>query len=137
VVSESLDIAEPYAEEAGIYLHAELEPSLPFLPLDTPRVQQAILNLVTNAVEACEEGGRVTVRTSHSGPFVLLDVADCGRGIGNQDCDKVFQPFFSTKKHGTGLGLANVKKIVEAHGASISFRSNPEKGMTFTMKFPA
>lgn len=135
VVSESLGIAESFAEEAGVHLRAELEPSLPLLPLDTPRVQQAILNLVTNAVQACHGGGRVTVRTYHSSRLVSLDVTDCGPGIREEDRDRIFQPFFSTKKHGTGLGLANVKKIVDAHGGQISFQSNPEKGVTFTMRF--
>jgi signal transduction histidine kinase len=64
-----------------------------------------------------------------------MEVSDCGHGITDEDGGKVFQIFFSTKKDGTGLGLANVKKIVDAHRGEISFRANPEKGMTFTVKF--
>jgi two-component system sensor histidine kinase HydH len=137
VVSESLGIAESFAEEAGVDLRAELAASLPLLTLDTPRMQQAILNLVTNAVQACHDGGQVTIRTHHSSRFVSMDVTDCGHGIKEEDRDRIFQPFFSTKRDGTGLGLANVKKIVEAHGGRISLQSNPEKGVTFTIRFAA
>jgi two-component system sensor histidine kinase HydH len=136
VVSESLGIAASLAEEAGVDLRAELEPYLPVLSLDTPRVQQAILNLITNAIQACSEGGHVTVRTYRSNRLVSLDVTDCGQGIKEEDRHRIFQPFFSTKNRGTGLGLANVKKIVEAQGGRISFRSNNGKGVTFTAGFP-
>ncbi len=135
LVSESVGIAEALAKDSGVALRAELEPSIPPVMLDVRRVQQVVLNLLTNGVQACPAGGRVIIRTCCSDRFASMDVIDCGHGIEREDCGKIFQPFFSTKKDGTGLGLANVKKIVDAHRGEISFRANPEKGTTFTVKF--
>lgn len=114
-----------------------LDQSIPSLMLDVTRVRQVIMNLVTNAVQASPKGEEVTIRTHGSGGAVALDVIDRGRGIAVEDRENIFQPFFSTKKDGTGLGLANVKKIVEAHGGTVSFRPNAEKGVTFTAEFAA
>jgi two-component system sensor histidine kinase HydH len=135
LILESVGIAEALAKDSGIALRAELEPSIPPVMLDVRRVQQVVLNLLTNGVQACPAGGHVIIRTCLSDRFASMDVIDCGHGIEDEDCSKIFQPFFSTKKDGTGLGLANVKKIVEAHRGEISFRANPDKGMTFTVKF--
>ncbi len=135
VVSESVSVAGSFAKEAGIALRTELDPSIPSLMLDVGRIKQVILNLLTNAVQACTRGEQVTIRTCLSGRSVSLDVIDCGQGIRVEDQDSIFQPFFSTKKDGTGLGLGNVKKIVEAHGGTVSFRPNHEKGVTFTVRF--
>ncbi|MCF8145744.1 MAG: hypothetical protein K9N21_17680 [Deltaproteobacteria bacterium] len=137
VVSETVGVAQSIAQEAGVGLLMALDQSIPSLMLDVTRVRQVIMNLVTNAVQASPKGEEVTIRTRGSGGAVALDVIDRGRGIAVEDRENIFQPFFSTKKDGTGLGLANVKKIVEAHGGKVSFRPNAEKGVTFTAEFAA
>lgn len=136
LVMKTVEVAEPVARKSGVELKTDLEPSLPPLLLDGPRIEQVILNLITNAVQASPAGERVLVRTHLESGEVLLEVADRGCGITEEHRDNVFHPFFSTKKAGTGLGLGIVKKIVEAHGGDVSFQSNPEKGVTFSVRFP-
>jgi signal transduction histidine kinase len=94
------------------------------------------LNLVTNAIQASPAGEKVTVRARRGIHRVLLSVSGRGCGIEEKQREAVFQPFFSTKKSGTGLGLPIVKKIVEAHGGEVSFRPNPQNGVTFTVRLP-
>lgn len=137
LVMKTVEVAEPVARKSGVELKTDLEPSLPLLLLDGPRIEQVILNLVTNAVQASPAGERVLVRTHLESGEVLLKVADRGCGIAEEHRDNVFHPFFSTKKAGTGLGLGIVKKIVEAHGGDVSFQSNPEKGVTFSVRLPS
>jgi two-component system sensor histidine kinase HydH len=136
LVIKTVEMAELVARKSGVELKTDLEPSLPPLLLDGPRIEQVILNLITNAVQASSAGERVLVRTHLESGEVLLKVADRGCGITEENRDNVFHPFFSTKKVGTGLGLGIVKKIVEAHGGDVSFQSNPEKGVTFSVRFP-
>jgi two-component system sensor histidine kinase HydH len=136
LVMKTVEVAEPVARKSGVELKADLEPSLPPLLLDGPRIEQVILNLITNAVQASPAGERVLVRTHLENGEVLLKVADRGCGIAEEHRESVFHPFFSTKKTGTGLGLGIVKKIVEAHGGDVSFQSNPEKGVTFSVRLP-
>lgn len=135
VASESVSLLGSIAEEAAVELQKELSPSLPSLMVDVEKVKQVVLNLVTNAIQACDRGDTVTVRTYSSDGFVSLDVIDCGPGIPIEDQEKIFQPFFSKKRGGTGLGLPNVKKIVEAHRGTVSFHSNPKGGSTFRVEF--
>jgi len=137
LVMKTVKVAEPVARKSGVELKTDLEPSLPLLLLDGPRIEQVILNLVTNAVQASPAGEHVLVRTHLESDEVLLEVADRGCGIMEEHRDNVFHPFFSTKKAGTGLGLGIVKKIVEAHGGDVSFQSNPEKGVTFSVRLPS
>jgi signal transduction histidine kinase len=135
IVLHSIELSQPIAKEAGVEFEADPEPSLPLLPLDVSRMTQVILNLVTNAIQASPAGEKVRVKTSSKEKEVVLKISDSGKGIGEEDQNNVFQPFFSTKKGGTGLGLAIVKKIVEAHGGQIAFHPNPDKGVTFVVKF--
>lgn len=137
LVMKTVKVAEPVARKSGVELKTDLEPSLPLLLLDGPRIEQVILNLITNAVQASPAGEHVLVRTHLESDEVLLEVADRGCGIMEEHRDNVFHPFFSTKKAGTGLGLGIVKKIVEAHGGDVSFQSNPEKGVTFSVRLPS
>jgi signal transduction histidine kinase len=136
LVLESLKVAQPLAEKAGVELKADLNFSLPPLLLDSPRVKQVLLNLLTNAVQASPAGEHILVKTRPARNGIVLEVIDRGCGINQEDHENVFQPFFSTKKGGSGLGLAIVKKIVEAHEGEASFCSNGQKGVTFRARFP-
>jgi two-component system sensor histidine kinase HydH len=136
LVLESIKVAQPMAKKNGVKLESDLEPSLPSVLLDAPRVKQVILNLITNAVQASPTGEHVLVRSRMENPWVIMEVVDCGCGITKENHESIFHPFFSTKDGGTGLGLGIVKKIVENHGGDISFHPNPEKGVTFTVRLP-
>jgi two-component system sensor histidine kinase HydH len=136
LVLDSIKVAKPLAKKAGVELKTDLTASLTPLALDVPRVKQALLNLITNAVQASPQGEHVLVRTRPDSSSIVLEVVDAGRGIEKEHNESIFHPFFSTKKGGTGLGLGIVKKIVESHGGDITFHPNHEKGITFTVRFP-
>ena len=116
-------------------LKAELNASGPGLMLDGGRVTQVLLNLISNAIHASKPGGEVRVQTKNHKGAVFLEVSDNGCGIRAEDRAKIFQPFFSTKKTGTGLGLAVSKKIIDAHGGKIGFYQNSPRGTTFRISF--
>ncbi len=136
VVRQCTEITRGMAEKANVELKADLDASLPSLMLDVSRLKQALLNLVTNAIQASPTGEHVIVKAYPVKKWVQIEVSDCGRGIKEEDQEIIFAPFFSTKRGGTGLGLAIVKKIIEAHGGKIFFRSNSEMGATFVVQLP-
>lgn len=136
VVQEAIQVAHPMARKAGVRLEADLEPSLPSLLIDIPKIKQVLLNLVANAVQVSAAGEQVLVKTNQIGNNVFLEVIDCGCGIEQDVAESIFIPFFSTRKEGTGLGLAIVRKIVEAHGGKVSFDGNREKGTAFIVRLP-
>jgi len=104
---------------------------------DRSRLKQVFLNLVKNSIEAMDNGGNLVVRTRLSGDQVIITVTDDGRGIPEGDRDKIFAPFFTTKRHGTGLGLCISKRIMDEHpGSSFSVKSEEGKGTTFKMSLP-
>jgi signal transduction histidine kinase len=107
---------------------------------DANTLQQVLLNLVTNAWDAVERDGRVTIETSvatGAADVIRLVVADTGRGIEPEIVPRIFDPFFSTKATGTGLGLSITDGIVREHGGTIDVESSPGKGTRFVLTFPA
>jgi signal transduction histidine kinase len=131
--------AELDARDVGVEL--DVPPELPVL-VDAPKLRQALLNLIRNAWEAMPRGGRLTVRAvsvhgEGDEPWVRIDVVDRGSGLPELALDRVFEPFFSTKERGTGLGLAVVREIVLAHGGRVSARNRPEGGAIFSVELPA
>lgn len=137
------DLNELAREVARMYptgaLQLEIDPELPEVRFDYEQVRRALINLIENALDsiASMESGRVTIATHREGEWVVLAVADNGGGIPADLTDKIFEPYFSTKKSGVGLGLAIVKRIVEEHGGSIFVESSEGKGARFTLRFPA
>jgi signal transduction histidine kinase len=136
VVLDSLEMSEPLAKEAGVLLAAHPDASLPAMFVDVRRMKQVMLNLISNAIQASPSGEGVSVTTTMRNGAVTLAVSDSGVGIKEEDRENIFLPFFSSKKTGTGLGLPIVKKIVEAHGGTINFYPNPERGVTFKISLP-
>ncbi len=103
-------------------------------------MRQVIWNLVLNAVQAMPGGGRMEVRTStvqeNGRAYLAVAVSDQGDGVQAEDPMRVFEPFFTTREKGTGLGLAVVKRITESHGGTVRVESMPGRGSTFTLFFP-
>lgn len=136
LVQEVTDGIRPVAEKTQVVLDTDLDPLLPPLMLDGPKIKQALLNLVMNALEASPGGEHVLVKTAGDRQGVSLYVMDGGAGIDSEDVENIFKPFFTKKSKGTGLGLPIVKKVVEAHRGQIFFHPNQEKGVTSTATFP-
>jgi signal transduction histidine kinase len=105
--------------------------------LDVDMFKQALFNLIRNAQHAMPDGGELILTTRREGAFAVLDVVDTGCGIPVELRGRIFEPFFSTRPAGTGLGLPTVRKIVEAHGGSIGLESEIGKGSKFTIRLPA
>ncbi|MFN3689690.1 MAG: GAF domain-containing protein, partial [Fimbriimonadales bacterium] len=114
-----LMVQEPYLKAAGVYATLDAPETLEAY-IDAGRIEQAIRNLIQNAVHAMPEGGRLTVRAVDAGDWVALAVQDTGTGVPPEFREKIFAPFFTTRTRGTGLGLSIVKKIVEGHHGKIT-----------------
>ncbi len=135
-VREVLDFFAPKAADARIEVVDYLASDLPMVLLDRETFHGALLNLVLNAQQAMPDGGQLVVRTYAAGDGVGLDLIDTGCGMDEATRSQMFDAFFSTKRGGTGLGLATTKKIVEAHGGEIHVQSEIGRGTQFTIKLP-
>jgi PAS domain S-box-containing protein len=137
VVDNSLAFLQTKLKKGTISSVFEGAQGLPKLRIDIHQIQQVLINLMLNALQAMEEGGRLTVSTFlEDGDGVRIEVRDTGRGIPRSHLKKIFAPFFTTKSEGTGLGLSISLKILENHGATIDVVSEEGKGSTFSIHFP-
>jgi signal transduction histidine kinase len=138
VVEEGLHFFESRCAKAGIELVRSLEPELPEISADPSQLQQVLVNLVVNAIQASPNGGKLTIETHHGGDYVALVVADTGAGMTEEVKSKIFTPFFTTKDidEGTGLGLAVVHGIVTSHRGVIQVESEVGRGSRFEVQLP-
>jgi signal transduction histidine kinase len=123
----------PLPEPVAVQL--ELAESMPAILVDTHQVGQIVLNLLQNAVQAMPDGGRLTVSTGQDPEHVFLTVEDTGVGIPAENLAKIFQPLFTTKAKGIGLGLALARDLAEANGGRITVESTVDRGSRFTVLF--
>jgi PAS domain S-box-containing protein len=142
IVEETLNLVRGDLVERDITAHTELTQDAPVLHGDRVQIQQVLLNLVMNACDAMvdmsPQNRRITISTSlTSDGLVTLLVADCGMGISPGKLEHIFDPFYTTKSHGLGLGLAVCRTIITAHGGTLWATNNPERGATFHVKLPA
>lgn len=137
IVEEVLGVAKYYHRTGDRQFHVEIPEDLP--PLNAPRdhLTQVVLNLVFNAIDATGKGGRIAVSVAEADARLVLTVSDDGRGIARADRDRLFQPYFTTKPQGTGLGLFVSRQIVEELGGSIDYESTPGMGTEFRVVLPA
>jgi len=136
VVRDLIAFVRPELDQAGVTVESALAEELPPLKLDVRYIKQALLNLIKNAVAAMSGGGRLGVETRRVGDEVQLAVSDTGAGIPAEIMDKIFEPYFTTKPFGTGLGLTIVFKIVKEHFGDIAVASREGEGTTFTITVP-
>ena len=119
-------------------MKTNFDPHLPALQVDPEQVKEALVNLLINAREAMSERGTLTiaVRSEQNGA-IAMDITDTGCGISETNVSRIFEPFFTTKEYGTGLGLTNVKRLIQDNGGTISVHSEAVKGTRFTLFFPS
>lgn len=135
LVDEVLALVLAKAEKDNVEIITRYE-VLPKLSLDPELIKTCIFNVVLNAFQAMPGGGRLTISTKASNSKVSIFFEDTGTGISRENLSKVFDPFFSTKESGLGLGLAMTRRVVEEHGGKVDFQSAEGKGSTITMSFP-
>jgi two-component system NtrC family sensor kinase len=140
VLEDTVGLIGKQAAFFNVRLVREWAPDLPHIVADRSQLQQVFLNLIVNAVQAMEERGALTIRTTHDADEGVVEIgfSDTGHGIPAEAIDRVFDPFFSTKQggQGTGLGLAIAYGIVTRHRGTISVRSRVGEGTTFTIRLP-
>lgn len=139
IVRSAANLISHQKRGGGITHDVQIEPDLPMISADGGQIQQAIIALATNAIDAMADGGILTFRVFTQRNRVMIEVEDTGTGIPQENMSKVFEPFFTTKEvgSGTGLGLAVCYGIISEHGGRVSVRSTVGKGTTFSILLPA
>ncbi|HEX9578297.1 MAG TPA: ATP-binding protein, partial [Myxococcales bacterium] len=122
---------------AKIAPELDLADGIPPISADGEQLRRALGNLVLNAMDAMPEGGTLRIRTSRNEDGLRLEVSDTGQGLTEEECARLFTPYYTTKQHGTGLGLAIVQSVVSDHHGKISVVSEPGRGATFMVDLPA
>jgi len=136
VVEKTVDLLRPEIENRGISIKTKLARQLTATPIDATQIQQVLVNLVKNASQAMTTGGTLTLQTGENSDAVWVSVADTGGGIPQEQLNRIFEPFYTTKKKGSGLGLMIVQRIVRAHNGRIELESHVGKGTTFRIWLP-
>ncbi len=138
LIEESMGLLLWRCEDSGIRVKYALDPTLPELVADGAQIQQVVINLVLNAIQAMPAGGLLTLATVRGKTQATINISDAGSGMPPHIRDRIFDPFFTTKEpgHGTGLGLSVVHGIIAAHGGRIDVDSQPAKGTRFKIRLP-
>ncbi|HEV2454020.1 MAG TPA: ATP-binding protein [Verrucomicrobiae bacterium] len=137
VVAKTLELLRPELENRGLAVKTRPARQLPGVPIDATQMQQVLVNLIKNAMQAMSRGGTLTLQTGEGSDGVWVSVADTGGGIPQEQITRIFEPFYTTKKKGTGLGLMIVQRIVRAHGGKIEVESRVGRGTTFRIWLPS
>jgi PAS domain S-box-containing protein len=136
LVSEAVAFLRPEIDDRNILVEQELRPDVPLLEVDRNQLKQAFYNVIKNAFQAMRTGGILRIRTDHDGQWVSITFGDSGGGISPENMSKIFEPYFTTKAGGSGLGLLIVRRIVREHGGEIDLSSDPGKGLKLTIRLP-
>jgi len=137
IVTDLLELLRPQLTKNKVEVRLSLAPEPASMMLDESSMRGALMNLVLNAIAAMPDGGTLSIAIDHSSDLLRLEIADTGRGIAEQDVKKVFEPFYTTKEQGLGLGTPYAKKIIEQHGGTISLSSRLGEGTTISIALPA
>jgi two-component system NtrC family sensor kinase len=139
VISSAARLLSHQRRGEQVEFQIETSDDLPPVSGDAGQLQQAVIALATNAIDAMPEGGLLKISSKRNGTNVLVEVSDTGVGIPQENITRIFEPFFTTKEigKGTGLGLAVCYGILTEHGGSLDVQSKPGLGTTFTISLPA
>lgn len=136
VVETTLELLRPELVNRGLTVTTKLARRLASVPIDAMQLQQVLVNLIKNAMQAMTKGGTLTLQTGENDDGVWVSVADTGGGIPQEQINRIFEPFYTTKKKGSGLGLMIVQRIVRAHNGRIELESHVGRGTTFRIWLP-
>lgn len=136
LVAESIAFLAPEIKDRNVIVEQELRPDLPPLEVDRNQLKQAFYNVIKNSFQAMKTDGILHIRTDMTDDFISIRFSDTGGGIPAEQMSKVFEPYFTTKASGSGLGLLVVRRIVREHGGEIDLVSTTGKGLTLTIRLP-
>jgi signal transduction histidine kinase len=136
LVQESVAFLQPEIDDRNILVEQELRADLPLLEVDRNQMKQAFYNVIKNAFQAMKQKGILRIRTDLEDSFVTISFADTGGGISPENMSKIFEPYFTTKTSGSGLGLLIVRRIVREHGGEIELMSDEGQGLVLTIRLP-
>ncbi|MCA9213127.1 MAG: PAS domain-containing sensor histidine kinase [Planctomycetales bacterium] len=134
LIQRQIDLITPQASAQSVAIDLQLPKDLPQPFADSGRLEQVLLNIIVNALDAMPDGGKVTISAFADSESICVEVSDTGCGVPEELHDKIFDPYFTTKDEGTGLGLALCDKIMRQHDGSLEFRSSP-RGTVFQLNF--
>jgi len=137
IVEESVSFLQAEIRDRDILVEMDLDRSLPSLGVDRDQIKQAFYNIIRNAFQAMKTGGILRIRSGADETHQFISFADSGGGIAPENITRVFEPYFTTKQSGSGLGLLIVRRIVRAHGGEVIIESAPGQGLTVTIRLPS
>jgi signal transduction histidine kinase len=136
IVEDAVRFFTPELQDREIMVEQELRSDLPLLQVDRDQIKQAFYNVIKNGLEAMNRHGTLRIRTDLDDTHVIIRFIDTGGGMSAESLSRVFEPYFTTKPSGTGLGLLIVRRIVREHGGELSIESSQGKGLTLTIRLP-
>jgi signal transduction histidine kinase len=136
IVEEAVRFFTPEIQDRDMVVEQELRADLPLLQLDRGQMKQAFYNVIKNSLEAMKRHGTLRIRTDLDDTHVIVSFVDTGGGMSAENLSRVFEPYFTTKPSGTGLGLLIVRRIVREHGGELSIESTQGEGLTLTIRLP-
>jgi signal transduction histidine kinase len=135
-VKDILDLLKPQLTANKVEVRLSLDQQPAYAMVDESSVRGALMNLILNAIEAMPEGGVLNVAIDRTDEMLRLEITDTGRGIAEEEVKKIFEPFYTTKAQGLGLGMPYAKKIIDQHGGTMSLNSRPGEGATISVTLP-
>jgi two-component system, sporulation sensor kinase E len=136
VIEESVAFLDAELKDRDILVELELDRSLPPIEMDRDQVKQAFYNVIRNSLQAMKTGGILRIRSGADETYQFVSFSDTGGGIAPENISRVFEPYFTTKSDGSGLGLLIVRRIVRAHGGEVIIESQQNRGLTLTIRLP-
>lgn len=136
IVEESLRFFQPEIKDREIVVETELRSDLPRIEVDRDQIKQVFYNAIKNSFEAMKRRGTLRIRTDRDDSHVIIRLTDTGGGISAENLSRVFEPYFTTKSSGSGLGLLIVRRIVREHGGELALESKEGQGLTLTIRLP-
>ena len=136
-INDILELLRPQLTANNVEVRLSTGQQTAYAMLDESSMRGALMNLILNAIEAMPQGGTLSITIDQTNETLRIEIADTGPGIGEEEAKKIFEPFYTTKEQGLGLGMPYARKVIEQHGGTISLSSQPGKGTTISIALPA
>jgi len=137
IINDVLDLLQPQLTANKVEVRLSMDQQPTYAMIDQTSMRGALMNLILNGIDAMPEGGTLTIALDHTEEMLRLEISDTGRGIGEEETKKIFEPFYTTKEQGLGLGMPYAKKIIDQHGGTISLSSRLGEGTTISIALSA